>query len=64
MKTLNLTINVTAVQNAFIEVPDNMSFEEAMKYTEKHLDKCVIVSALEMIPGTEVLDEDNCDFDE
>ena len=64
MKTLNLTINVTAVQNDYIEVPDNMSFEEAMKYAEKHINECIVLPGLEAIPGSETFDEDNCDFDE
>lgn len=62
MKTLNVTVNCIGVYNSSIQVPDEMTIDEAIKYASKHLD---------LIPMGEVewggdtnLDEENCDFDD
>lgn len=61
MKRLNLTILCIAVYNSGIDVPDNMSIEEAIKYAKSHLED-VPLGELEYIKGSDVLDEENCDF--
>ena len=62
MKTLNVTVNCIGVYNSSIQVPDEMTIDEAIVYASNHLD---------LIPMGEVewfgdvnLDEDNCDFNE
>ena len=64
MKTLNVTIVCQAVYNSHIDVPDEMTLEEAIEYAKKHLDECNIETELEYISDSDVLDEGNCDFAE
>ena len=61
-KTFNVCVTCKAYYNASIEVPKNMTFEEALEYTREHLDSLEI-DDLEYI-GEDELDEDNCEFDE
>lgn len=61
-KRLNLTINCTAVYTTGIDVPEDMSFEEAIEYAKTRLEG-IPVGVLEYF-GNDVIDEDNCDFDE
>ena len=62
MKRLHLTINCTAVYQTGINVPDDMSIEEAIEYAKARLED-IPVGVLEYA-GNDVLDEDNCDFDD
>lgn len=62
MKTLNITMICKAVYNSSIEVPDNMTFEEAIEYAKEHNGE-INVGEMEWISDIEI-DEENCDFDE
>ena len=62
MKTLNVTIVCQAVYSSHIDVPDEMTLEEAVEYAKKHLGECDIETELEYISDSDELDEDNCDF--
>ncbi len=62
MKTLNVTMICKAVYNSSIEVPDDMTFEEAIEYAKEHNDE-IHVGEMEWISDIEI-DEENCDFDE
>lgn len=63
MKRLNVTVQCMAVYNSGIDVPDDMSIEEAIEYAKQHLDE-IPCGELEYISDSDVLDEENCDFDE
>lgn len=63
MKTLNVTVQCMAVYNSSIEVPDNMTLEEAIEYANKHIDE-IHLGALEYVPDSEILDEENCNLEE
>lgn len=63
MKRLNVTVQCMAVYNSSIEVPDDMTLEEAIEYANEHLDK-IPCNKLEYVPDSDILDEENCDFDE
>ena len=39
MKRLNVTVFCKAVYNSGIDVPDNMTREEAIEYAKAHLDE-------------------------
>ena len=58
MKTLNVTVNCVAVYNSSIEVPDNMSLEEAIEYAKNHIDD-IPLGELEYVKESDTLDEDN-----
>lgn len=64
MKTLNVTIVCQTVYNSHIDVPDEMSIEEAIEYAKNHLDECNIETELEYISDSDELDEENCEFAE
>ena len=62
MKTLNVTMICKAIYNSSIEVPDDMTLEEAIEYARKNNDE-IYVGKMEWISDIEI-DEENCDFDE
>lgn len=63
MKRLNVTVRCMAVYNSSIEVPDDMSEEEAIQYAKKHLDE-IPCGELDYISNSDELDEENCEFAE
>lgn len=63
MKKLNVTIQCMAVYNSAIEVPNEMSLEDALEYAEAHLDD-IPLGVLEYVRDSDQLDRENCDFDE
>ena len=64
MKTLNVTILCQAYYTSHIEVPDELTFEEALEYAKEHMDDISIESSLEYVPFSDELDVENCDFEE
>lgn len=63
MKRLNVTVECMAYYNSSIEVPDEMSLEEAIEYAKDHLDE-IPCGELEYVPCSDELDVGNCDFAE
>lgn len=63
MKKLNVTVTCMAIYNSYIEVPDNMNIKEATQYAKEHISD-IPLGALEYIPDSDELDEENCDFEE
>lgn len=63
MKKLNVTVQCMAVYNSTIEVPEDMSLEDALDYAEAHLDE-IPLGALEYVRDSDQLDRENCDFDD
>lgn len=63
MKRLNVTVQCMAVYNSGIDVPDDMTLEEAIEYAKEHIDE-IPCGELEYISDSDVLDEENCDFEE
>lgn len=60
-KTLNITAQCLAVYNSSIEVPFDMSLEEAVKYAKDHIDE-IPIGELEYISDSDQIDEENCCF--
>ena len=63
MKRLNLTATCMAVYNSSIMVPDELTLEEAIQYAKDHIDE-ICVGELNYIPDSDMIDEENCDFDD
>lgn len=63
MKRLNVTVNCMAVYCSGIDVPDEMTLEEAIEYAKKHIDE-IPIGELEWISDSDEIDEENCDFEE
>lgn len=62
MKKFNVTVQCMALYSNSIEVPDNMTFEQAIEYAKEHIDE-IDIGELEYIPDSDVIDEENCDFE-
>lgn len=63
MKRLNVTVTCMAVYCSGIDVPDEMTLEEAIEYAKKHIDE-IPIGELEWISDSDEIDEENCDFEE
>ena len=62
-RRLNLTVQCMAIYQSGIDVPYDMSFEDAIAYAKQNLHK-VPLGVLEYVSDSDVLDEENCDFEE
>lgn len=56
MKRLVVTVNCMAVYNSFIDVPDGMNIDEAIKYAKEHLSNIPIINGLEYVSDSDELD--------
>ena len=63
MKKLNVTVFCKAVYNSSIDVPDNLTEEEAIEYAKEHI-KDIPIGELKYVKSSDVLDEDNCELEE
>lgn len=63
MKRLNVTATCMTVYCSGIDVPDEMTLEEAIEYAKKHIDE-IPIGELEWISDSDEIDEENCDFEE
>lgn len=63
MKRLNVTVNCLAVYCSAIDVPDELSIEQAIEYAKEHINE-IPLGQLDYIPDSDSLDEYNCDFDD
>lgn len=63
MKKLNVTIVCQASFNSSIQIPDNYTLKEAKEYAKEHIREIPIMSELEYIPDSDILDKENCDFE-
>ena len=63
MKKLNVTIICQASFNSSIQVPNNYTLKEAKEYAKAHISEIPIMSELEYISNSDILDEENCDFE-
>lgn len=61
MKTLNVTVKCMAYYKSSIDVPDDLTLEEAIEYANDHLDE-IPCGELEYESGSDELDKVNCDF--
>ena len=60
-KTLQVTCTCTCVYNSSIQVPVEMSLEEAIKYAREHINE-IPLGELEYLSDSDELDEENCNF--
>lgn len=63
MKNLNVTVECMAVYNSTIMVPDELTLEEAIQYAKEHINE-ISVGELSYISDSDMIDEENCDFDD
>ena len=60
-KTLNVIMTCQAVYYSTIEVPSDLSLEEAKEYAEKHADN-IPITFLSRVPDSDELLLDSCSF--
>lgn len=63
MARLNVTVQCIAIYNSFIDVPDELTLFEAIDYAKKHLND-IPLGELEYVKDSDVLDTENCEFQE
>lgn len=63
MERLNVTATCMAVYNSAIMVPDELTLEEAIQYAKDHISE-ISVGELSYISDSDMIDEENCDFDD
>lgn len=63
MKQFNVTIVCQASYTSSIDVPDHYTKEQAIEYAKEHINEISIKSDLEYISDSDILDEENCDFE-
>jgi divalent metal cation (Fe/Co/Zn/Cd) transporter len=64
MKRLHITLVYSVVGDTHLDVPDELSVEEAIEYAKEHMDYVRLPYNAEYIEDSEVLDEENCDFED
>lgn len=64
MKRFKVSVICQATYWGNIHVPDNFTREEALDYAKKHIDEISISSDLEWIADSDVVDEENSDFEQ
>ena len=57
-----MTATCLAVYNSKIEVPNDMMLEDAIEYAKARINE-IPIGELEYISDSEIIDEDNCDFE-
>lgn len=62
MKRLNVACTCLAVYNSSIEMPDDMTLEEAIKYSRAHVNE-IPTGELTYISDSDEIDDENCDFE-
>ena len=61
MKTLYVTVMCTAIYESAIEVPDEMSLEDAIDYANDNIED-IPLGLLEYVPYDDEIIEENCHF--
>lgn len=63
MKRLEVTVTCTATYQSYIDVPDEMTLEEATEYANDHIDELDILSDLEYVGDSDQpVTETDCHF--
>lgn len=62
MKKLNVKVWCTCGYNSSIEVPDEMTLDEAIEYAKEHINN-IPLGELVYIPESDELNEETCEFD-
>lgn len=63
-KKFNITYQYSMIGTITIDVPKDMTIEEALKYAEDNIEDLPLPDNAEYISESCLLDQENCDFDE
>lgn len=61
MRKLNVAVQCMATYNSEIEVPDDMSLENAVEYAKEHIDE-INIGELNWVSDSDEIDEEHCFF--
>lgn len=64
MKKFNVTYQYSVMGTVTIDVPEKMNIEEAIQYAKEHIDELPLPQDASYLEGSDIIDEENCDFDE
>lgn len=64
MKPFNVTLIFSKVGTSTILVPKKLTLQEAIQYAKEHIREIPLPIESEYISDSDIIDEDNCDFDE
>jgi hypothetical protein len=64
MKKFNVTYQFSGVVTVSINVPEHFTEKEAIEYAKEHAEDLPLSSSWEYLPGSSIIDEENCDFEE
>lgn len=62
-RKLSITATCRCYYNSTIEVPADLSLEDAIEYADKHLSE-IPLGELDYVSNSDVLDKENCSFDD
>ena len=62
MKKLNVSVACECIYNSSVEVPDDMTLEEAITYAKEHINE-IPLGAMTYVPESDELDEELCEFE-
>lgn len=62
-KSLHVGVWTSCYYDGWIDVPDDMTLDEAISYARKHVEKIPVEGDMEYIPSNNEIDEESCYFD-
>ncbi len=63
MRTLNVSVMCMCTYDNTIDVPDNLTLDEAIEYAKDHIDE-IDITELEYVPYSDEIDDENCSFED
>lgn len=63
MKKFNVTMTFLSVGTTTIEVPDELTLEQAIEYAKENIKSIPIPYNAEYVDDSDIIDEENCDFE-
>lgn len=62
LKEFNVRYQYSVIGTATIEVPANLTHEEALQYAKEHMDEVPLPADVTYLQDSEVIDEEGCGF--
>lgn len=63
-KKFNITYQYSMIGTVTIDVPENMSIDEAIEYAKEKVNQLPLPHNAEYLNDSCIVDEENCDFEE
>lgn len=63
-KSFNLTYQYSMIGTVTIDVPENLTLEEAIQYAKDNIEDIPLPTDSSYLTGSCLVDDENCDFNE